>query len=87
MSTRINWTFMVQHHRMSHLSILDFATGSRKKLSKHLLNCYKTSKTNNAFTAEQRLCMTLRFLATGSFQKIIGDSEGGCQATMHNHII
>ena len=27
------------------------------------------SKTNNAFTAEQRLCMTLRFLATGSFQK------------------
>ena len=23
------------------------------------------SKTNNAFSAEQRLCMTLRFLATG----------------------
>ena len=45
------------------------------------------SKTNNAFSAEQRLCMTLRFLATGSFQKIVGDSEGGCQATMHNHII
>ena len=45
------------------------------------------SKTNHAFTAEQRICMTLRFLATGSFQKVLGDSEGACQATMHNHII
>ena len=45
------------------------------------------SKTNKAFTAEQRMCLTLRFLATGSFQKIIGDSEGGSLATMHNHIM
>ena len=44
-------------------------------------------KTNHAFTAEQCVCMKLRFLATGSFQKVLGDSEGGCQATMHNHII
>ena len=45
------------------------------------------AKTNNAFSAEQRLCLTLRFLATGSFQKILGDSEGACQATIHNHIM
>ena len=45
------------------------------------------SKTNNAFSAEQRMCMTLRFLATGSFQKVLGDSEGACQATIHNHIM
>ena len=44
-------------------------------------------KTNNAFTAEQRMCMTLRFLGSGSFQKVLGDSEGACQASVHNHII
>ena len=44
-------------------------------------------KTNNAFTAEQRMCLTLRFLATGSFQKVIGDSEGASQSTIHNHVI
>ena len=44
-------------------------------------------RTNNAFTAEQRICMTLRFLATGSFQKLLGDSEGTCQASVHNHVI
>ena len=47
------------------------------------------SKTNNAFSAEQRMCMTLRFLGSGSFQKVLGDSEGACQcqASVHNHII
>ena len=45
------------------------------------------AKTNNAFSAEQRLCMTLRFLASGSFQKVVGDSEGASQASVHNHII
>ena len=45
------------------------------------------AKTNNAFSAEQRMCMTLRFLATGSFQKLLSDSEGACQATVHNHIM
>ena len=45
------------------------------------------AKTNNAFTAEQRMCMTLRFLGSGSFQKVLGDSEGACQASVHNHII
>ena len=45
------------------------------------------SKSNNAFSAEQRMCMTLRFLGSGSFQKVLGDSEGACQASVHNHII
>ena len=45
------------------------------------------AKTNNVFSAEQRLCMTLRFLASGSFQKVVGDSEGASQASVHNHII
>ena len=44
-------------------------------------------RTNNAFTAEQGMCITLRFLATGSFQKILGDSEGACQASVHNHVL
>ena len=45
------------------------------------------AKTNKAFSAKQRMCMTLRFLASGSFQKILGDSEGASQASVHNHII
>ena len=45
------------------------------------------AKTNNAFSAEQRMCVTLRFLGSGSFQKVLGDSEGACQVSVHNHII
>ena len=45
------------------------------------------AQTNKAFTSEQRICMALRFFATGSFQKLIGDGEGACQATIHNHVM
>ena len=45
------------------------------------------AKTNHAFSAEQKICLALRFFATGSFQKVIGDSEGACQATIHNHVL
>ena len=45
------------------------------------------STTNNAFTAVQKICLALRFFGTGSFQKVIGDSEGASQATIHNHVM
>ena len=39
--------------------------------------------TNNAFTAEQKMCIALRYYATGTFQRQIGDSEGASQASLH----
>ena len=44
------------------------------------------ANTNNAFTAEQRMCIALRYFATGTFQQQIGDSEGASQASMHRII-
>ena len=38
--------------------------------------------TNNAFTAMQKLCITLRFLATGTHQMEVGDGEGASQASV-----
>ena len=38
--------------------------------------------TNNAFTAMQKLCIALRFYATGSHQIVIGDGEGASQASV-----
>ena len=38
--------------------------------------------TNNAFTPMQRLCITLRFLATGTHQMEVGDGEGASQASV-----
>ena len=35
------------------------------------------SNANNAFSVEQRMCITLRYYATGTFQRQVGDSEGG----------
>lgn len=42
--------------------------------------------TNNAFTVSQRLCMALRFYATGTFQMELGDGEGASQSSMCRHI-
>ena len=39
--------------------------------------------TNNAFTAEQKMCIALRYFATGTFQRQIGDSEGASQSSLH----
>ena len=36
---------------------------------------------NNAFTTEQRLCIALKYYATGTFQHEIADSEGASQAS------
>ena len=41
------------------------------------------SGANKAFTMEQRLCIALRYYATGTFQCQIGDSEGASQASCH----
>ena len=38
--------------------------------------------TNNAFTATQRLCIALRFYATGTHQSEVGDGEGASQASV-----
>lgn len=40
------------------------------------------SRTNNAFTTEQRVCLALRFYASGTFQQQVGDGEGASQSTM-----
>ena len=38
--------------------------------------------TNNAFTPTQRLCIALRFYATGTHQAEVGDGEGASQASV-----
>ena len=38
--------------------------------------------TNNAFTPMQKICITLRFLATGTHQMEVGDGEGASQASV-----
>ena len=40
------------------------------------------AKTNNAFTPMQKICITLRFLATGMHQMEVSDSEGASQASV-----
>ena len=42
--------------------------------------------TNHAFTAEQKMCIALRYFATGTFQRQIGVSEGASQASLHRII-
>ena len=37
-------------------------------------------KTNNTFTVEQKLCIALRYYATGTQQTEVGDGEGASQA-------
>ena len=44
------------------------------------------SLANKAFTTEQRLCVALRYYATGTFQRQVGDSEGASQSSMHRII-
>ena len=44
------------------------------------------AKTNNAFSAEQKVCITLRYYATGTFQRVVGDTEGASQSTCHRII-
>ena len=39
------------------------------------------SGANKAFTVEQRLCIALRYYATGTFQRQIGNSEGASQSS------
>ena len=41
------------------------------------------ANTNNAFSVEQRMCIALRYFATGTFQRQIGDSEGASQSSLH----
>ena len=38
--------------------------------------------TNNAFTPMQKICITLRFLATGTHQIEVGDGEGASHASV-----
>ena len=40
------------------------------------------AKTNNAFTAMQKLCIALRFYATGTYQMEVGDGEGASQSSV-----
>ena len=40
------------------------------------------ANTNNAFTPMQKLCITLRFFATGTHQMEVGDGEGASQASV-----
>ena len=40
------------------------------------------ASSNNAFTAMQKLCITLRFYATGTHQIEVGDGEGASQASV-----
>ena len=40
------------------------------------------ANTNHAFTAMQKLCIALRFYATGSHQMAVGDGEGVSQASV-----
>ena len=40
------------------------------------------ASTNNAFTPMQKLCIALRFYATGTHQIEVGDGEGASQASM-----
>lgn len=40
------------------------------------------ANTNNAFTAKQRLCIALRFYATGTHQIEVGDREGASQSSV-----
>ena len=42
--------------------------------------------TNNAFSAEQKVCIALRYYATGTFQRVVGDTEGASQSTCHRII-
>ena len=44
------------------------------------------SGTNHAFTTKQRLCIALRYYATGTFQREIGDAEGASQSSIHRII-
>ena len=44
------------------------------------------SGANHAFTAEQRLCIALRYCTTGTFQRQISDSEGASQSSTHRII-
>ena len=44
------------------------------------------SNTNNAFTCEQKVCIGLRYYATGSFQRVVGDTEGASQSSCHRII-
>ena len=44
------------------------------------------SGANHAFTVHQRLCIALRYYATGTFQCQIGDSEGASQSSTHRII-
>lgn len=38
--------------------------------------------TNNAFTLQQKVCIALRFYATGTYQMEVGDGEGASQSTL-----
>ena len=40
------------------------------------------AKINNAFSAKQKLCIALRFYATGTHQIEVGDGEGASQASV-----
>ena len=40
------------------------------------------ANTNNAFSSMQKLCIALRFFATGTHQIEIGDGEGASQASV-----
>ena len=40
------------------------------------------ARTNNAFTAYQKMCIALRFYATGTHQIEVGDGEGASQSSV-----
>ena len=40
------------------------------------------ANTNNAFTSIQKLCIALRFFATGTHQTEVGDGEGASQSSV-----
>ena len=40
------------------------------------------ANTNNAFTALQKMCIALRFYATGTHQTEVGDGEGASQSSV-----
>ena len=59
----------------------------RKETVRSLANAFHEeigpeAATNHAFTTEQRICIALKFYATGTFQHEVGDGEGASQSSL-----
>ena len=78
---------MTQKRLVKLLNILDVDTDSNPQTVEALClllgnRLEPKAYTNKAFTPMQKLCITLRFLATGTHQMEVGDGEGASQASV-----